>query len=320
VIAAVHDPGSIGVRRYVERLSAAMAELAVDYQPTSRPHGDELAHFHMANSTRAVLPHIARHGRPFLLTVHDVVPRTAALRPLHRALVVPLCVHRAARVIVHTRHAAELLARTAAVADARVTVVPHPAPRPRSTDRAAARAALGLECDGPPLFVLPGVLKRAKLVCETLTAAGPLLAAGRARLLLAGRVVDERVAAEAARAGAVVLRDPGADAYEHAIVAADAILCVRADSVGESSGPLLDAIGAGRPSIVAAVGAAPEIAGESARVVAPTAAGIRDGIEALLDDGERSSRALAASRRAGELTWAAAAGRHVELLEEVAGV
>jgi glycosyltransferase involved in cell wall biosynthesis len=318
VIAAVHDPRSIGVHRYVERLSAAMAELAVDYRPALRPQDGEFAHFHLANSTRAIVPGVVRHGRPFLLTVHDVIPRTAALRPLHGAFVAPLCVGRAARVIVHSRHAAEMLARTAAVADARVAVVPHPAPRPRNTERAAARAALGIDLDGPPLFVLPGVLKEAKLVRETLAAAGPLLAAGRARLLLSGRVVDERLAAEAARAGAVLLRDPGAESYEHAIVAADAVLCVRADSVGESSGPLLDAIGAGRPSIVTAVGAAPETAGESARVVAPNVEGIRRGIEALLDEGERGSRAAAAERRAAELTWAASAERHVELLGEAA--
>jgi glycosyltransferase involved in cell wall biosynthesis len=318
VIAAVHDPRSIGVHRYVERLSAAMAELTVDYRPASRPHEGEFAHFHLANSTRAIMPGVVRHGRPFLLTVHDVIPRTAALRPLHRAFVAPLCIRRAARVIVHSRHAAELLARTAAVADARVAVVPHPAPRPRNTERAAARAALGIDLDGPPLFVLPGVLKGAKLVRETLRAAAPLLATGRARLLLAGRVVDERLAAEAARAGAVLLRDPEAESYEQAIVAADAVLCVRADSVGESSGPLLDAIGAGRPSIVTAVGAAPETAGESARVAEPNVEGIRRGIEALLDEGERGSRADAARRRAAELTWAAAARCHVELLGEAA--
>jgi glycosyltransferase involved in cell wall biosynthesis len=320
MVAAVHDPRSLGVHRYVERLSDALAELAFDYRPVSRPRHPGVNHFHVANSTRAVVPHAACQRRPFLLTIHDVLPRLAALRPLHRALVLPLCVRRASRVVVHSYHAAELLARTGMVARSRVVIVPSPASRPRSGDQAAARAALGLAAEGPPLFVLPGVLKQAKLVSETVSAARPLLASGRARLLLAGRVADEHIADAAVAAGAVVLREPPPVAYEQAIVASDAVLCMRADSVGETSGPLLDSIGAGRPSLVTAVGSGPEVAGDSARVVAQTPAGIRAGIEALLDERERSARATAARARAAQLTWAAAARRHMQLLAEVADV
>jgi glycosyltransferase involved in cell wall biosynthesis len=319
MIAAVHDPRSLGVHRYVERLAGALAELAIDYRPVSRPCRGTTSHFHLANSTRAVVAHAARQRQPFLLTVHDVVPRAAVLRPAHRAVVVPLCVSRASLVVVHSRHAAELLMRTSAVPARRVVIVAFPATRPRSDDRSAARTALRLEPDGPPLFVLPGVLKAAKLVAETLRAATPLLASGRARLLLAGHVVDERVVSAAEAAGAVVLRDPPGAAYEHAIVAADAVLCMRAASVGETNAPLLDAIGAGRASLVTAVGSAPEVAGDSARVVAASVAGIRRGLEALLDEGERGARAAAACQRARQLTWSAAARRHAELLAEVGG-
>jgi glycosyltransferase involved in cell wall biosynthesis len=188
----------------------------------------------------------------------------------------------------------------------------------RLADRAAARRRLGIAVDGPPLFVLPGVLKAAKLVTETLRAAAPLLAGGQARLLLAGRVLDEALAAQATTAGAIVLRDPANDAYEDAIVAADAVLCLRGDSVGESNGPLLDAIGAARASLVTAVGSAPEIAGAAALVVDADVAGIRAGLEALLHGEHRRALARAALDRATELTWAATARRYAELLTEVA--
>ena len=317
MVAAVIDPDSVGVRTYTERLAEALAQLGVNYRPSERPVDGARCHIHLANSTRSVIPHAARQRRPFLLTVHDVVPRTPALRPLHRAVVVPLCTRRASRVIVHSKHAARLLARTSTVAWDSVEVVPHPAPAPHSTDRAAARLGLGLESDGPPLFVLPGVLKAAKLVVETLTAAAPLLAVDRARLLLAGRVRDEGLAATATAVGAQLIRDPDPATYERAIVAADAVLCLRADSVGESNGPLLDAIGAGRPSLVTGVGSAPEVAGESARVIGNSAAEIRAGLEAMLDPGERDARAGAASARASELTWEMSARRHLELLSEL---
>jgi glycosyltransferase involved in cell wall biosynthesis len=315
----VYDPRSIGVSKYVERLAAALAELGVAYRPTARPLRTDTSHFHLANSTRRVVPYAVRAQRGFLLTVHDVVPRATVLRPLQRALVVPLCVKRAVRVLVHSEHAARMLSELYGLGAAQIEVVPMPAPVPGSRDRRAARLALGLEPDGSPLFVLPGVLKPAKLVAETVTAARPLLARGRVRLLLAGRILDDRLAAEALAAGVQLLRDPGAESYEHAIVAADAVLCLRRDSVGETNAPLLDAIGAGRPSLVTAVGSGPEVAGDAARVVEPTADGIRAGIEALLDQGERDSRAQAANVRAQQFSWAAAARRHRELLQEMSG-
>ncbi len=317
MVAAVHDPGSIGVRTYVERLSAALAEQGIDYRPVSRPDDRGICHFHLANSTRSVVAQAALQRRRYLLTIHDVLPRCAVLRPLQRAVIVPLCARRAATVVVHSHHAASLLDRQVGLAAVRVEVIPHPAPVPRSDDREAARCALGLGGDSRPLFVLPGTLKSAKLVTETLSAAGALIATGRLRLLLAGHLDDDGLGSAAAALGAQVLCDPDATSYERAIVAADAVLCLRTESVGESNGPLLDAIGAGRPSLVTGVGSAPEVAGDSARVVAPTVPGIRVGIEALLDADERSWRADAARARAAELTWAAAAQRHRELFAEV---
>jgi glycosyltransferase involved in cell wall biosynthesis len=165
--------------------------------------------------------------------------------------------------------------------------------------------------------VLPGTLKRAKLVRETLLAAAPLLAHGRARLLLAGSGADDALAAEVERSGALLLRAPDEATYERAIVAADAVICVRSDSVGESNGPLLDAIGAWRPSLVTAVGSGPEIAGDSAVVVGAGSRGIRAGLEALLDGDERRERAARSRELAGRLTWDAAARAHHELLKEL---
>lgn len=316
MVAAVRDPRSIGVRAYVDRLSAALAPLGVDYKPTWRPPRNVDCHFHLANSTRTVIPHAALRQRQFLLTVHDVLPRSRALRPVHRGLLLPLCLRRASTVVVHSRHAAELLMDVAGIDARRVQIVPHPAPA-LARDPAAARTALRIAIDGPPLFVLPGTLKAAKLVHETLVAAARLLALGRARLLLAGHIADENLAREALAQGVIVLRDPDRITYENAIVAADAVLCLRGDTVGESNGPLLDAIGAGRPSLVTAVGSGPEIAGDSARVVGPTLAEIKAGITALLAEDERSWRARAARERAAELSWEAAARVHLKLLSEV---
>ncbi len=97
------------------------------------------------------------------------------------------------------------------------------------------------------------------------------------------------------------------------IVAADVVLCARADSVGETNGPLLDAIGAGRPAVITAVGSAPEIAEDSAVVVAPTTRGLRRGIEELLDPNERHERGMRAQRLADRFSSERIAARHAEL-------
>jgi glycosyltransferase involved in cell wall biosynthesis len=321
VVAAVHDPRSTGVGTYVQRLAQALTQLGLDYQPSERPLPGAQAHYHLANSTRSVIPLAARQRGRFLLTVHDVMPRTAALKPLQRLIVAPLCIRRATIAIVHSNHAADVLARTSGLSRNRIEVVPMPAPLtpiPADPDDRQARIALQLEPDGPPLFVLPGSLRPAKLVAETIEASKPLIATHRMRLLLAGGGAEPDLIEHARAAGVAVLNSPPADTYAQAIVAADAVICARRDSVGETNGPLLDAIGAGRPSIITAVGSAPESAGASARVVAPTAAGLRAGIEALLDPAERAERAGAARERARALTWSACAEAHRELLERIA--
>jgi hypothetical protein len=208
VVDAILDPRSVGVARYVERLAAAIAPLGVEYRPAGRGGRErlgEISHFHLANSTRAVIPQLARSRAGVLLTIHDVLPRAVALRPVQRTAVLPLCLRAARRIVVHSQHALELLP---AYARSRAVIIPFAAPVPRHSDRNAACRALGLALDGPPLFVLPGVLKPAKLVRETIEAAAPLVREGRARLLLAGRVADERLAADARAAGAVIRLRP----------------------------------------------------------------------------------------------------------------
>lgn len=319
MIAAVHDPRSVGVAGYVGRLAAALSELGIDYRPAARAGAAESCHFHLANSTRRVIPQIALRRRPFLLTIHDVLPRTRALVPLQRTAVMPLCARRATAVIVHSRHAATMLTSMCALDPARLRVIPLPAHVPACRDRDAARRALGLSPDGPPLFVVPGALRAAKLVDETLAAAAPLMADRLMRLLFAGAVGDEGLPARAAAAGATLLRAPDPVTYERAIVAADAVVSLRADSVGESNGPLLEAIGAARASLVSDAGSAPEVAGPAALVVRPEPDAIAAGLRALLDPATRERLAAAAAARARELAWSASARAHAQLLAEVHG-
>src|SRR5262249_25470684 len=152
-------------------------------------------------------------------------------------------------------YAADLLVRTAGRRPRRLEVIAHPASRPQTLDRSAARRALGWP-DDALIAVLPGVVKPVKLVAEAI-ARGATLQTWH--LALAGCVRD-RAAVSAARArGVIVLDDPPGPDYERAIVAADCVLCLRSGSVGETNGPLLDALGAERAVLATPTGSIPEV-------------------------------------------------------------
>jgi glycosyltransferase involved in cell wall biosynthesis len=248
------------------------------------------------------------------VTVHDVLPRTRTLNPLYRRLVYPL-LRRASVAIVHSRFAADLLRRVSGDL-AGVEVIPHSTTTFASLDQQAARESLGWEGEGP-LFVLPGVLKRSKLVAEALAAAVPLLERRRLRLALVGSIADDGLADCARTFGVEVLSSPDRASYERAIVSADCVLVLRESSVGETNGPLLDALGAGRAVLATAVGSIPEVAGDAALYCGTSAADIRTGLEILCDRDEQALRADNARRRAELFSGRVVAAAHERLFREM---
>ena len=93
------------------------------------------------------------------------------------------------------------------------------------------------------------------------------------------------------------------------------MLVLRRSSVGESNGPLHDALGAGRAVLATAVGSIPEAAGEAALLCAPEPESIRAGLEQL--SAAQAGLEVAARARARELSWQASAAAHAELFRTV---
>ena len=317
-VVGVRASASLGVRRYCDRLHDALAVCGVDYRPAERPHTGLRTHWHFANSSRGALWQALPPRQPLLVTVHDVRPRARVLEPTYRLCVHPLVYRRARVIVVHSRFAADMLVADARVRGDRIRIVPHPAPQLSAPGRAEARRRLGW-CDERPIALIPGVLKQAKLVHETMAAAEPLVRAGRWRLAFVGHVPDARLARAVRAAGAIVEEDPDDTTYQHALSAADAVLVLRAGSVGESNGPLLDALGARRAVLATASGSIPEAAGEAALFCEADADSIRSGLVALEDPSTRRDLEERAGDRAADLSWRASARLHAGLFSEVFG-
>jgi glycosyltransferase involved in cell wall biosynthesis len=304
-VEAVRNHASTGIERYCRRLADALDPYGIEYELDTAATA---RHLHFGNSSRSVA---LRAGvRPYVLTVHDVRPRASALGRAQRAILTALT-RRARVVVVHSAFAADLLVRDTRCPATRIEVVPHGAPQ-RKTGRSAARTALGW---GPAEVValLPGVVKSAKLVRQAVEAARPLVRDGRLTLVLAGRAADEAAVAEAISAGATVLDHPDDRTYDLAMAAADVVVVLRSGSVGESNGPLLEALGHGTPVVATRTGSIAELAGDAAVYVSPTVEEIRAGLTSLLSESERAHHAAAAHRQGAQFAWSTVAATHADL-------
>ena len=313
LVHGIRNPDSLGVSRYAAWLAHALAEEEVEYLLAGDARGDVPAHFHLANSSRALLVTRTRRRPPFIVTVHDVVPRTRALHALYRARVYPQLVRHAGAVVVHSAFAADLLVRLAGRRPGRLEVIPFPARRPADTRRDAARRALGWP-DDELIAVVPGVLKSAKLVREALAAVSHVPGW---RIALAGGFHDRSDKARAHSAGALVVADPSDTDYERSIVGADCVFCLRSGSVGETNMPLLDALGAARAVLATDTGSIREVARDAAVYCTGTEDAIRGALLQLSSADVRAELECEAAKRAAELTWQASGADHAALFREV---
>jgi glycosyltransferase involved in cell wall biosynthesis len=313
-VTGVRAASSLGIARYAERLAAALSEFGIDYTLAERAAWGGIAHVHVANSSRRSLIPLAIRRAPTVATVHDILPRDPRMMPVYRRLVHPLLANRAEVVIVHSSFAADMLRSLCPVRA--VEVIPHPAPA-ATISHLVARSALGIP-DGPPVAVLPGVLKQAKMTGLVLDTFGPLIAAGKWRLILAGRVADRGVAARAEAVGAMVIASPSDLRYEQAVAAADLVLVLRLTTVGETNGPLLDAIGHHRAVLASPIGSIPETAGGAARLVTSLPLELNAALTDLESEPVRRALELESATRASALTWTASAHAHAALFSKLA--
>jgi len=257
-----------------------------------------LAHPDVLHLQWAALPQAdvrLRFRVPSVFTAHDLLPRrTASRRDLWQRLLA-----RFDRVVVHTEHGRAVLAELGV--DARV--IPHPV-YPSSAER---------RDDGATILSL-GVIRDYKGLPDAIEATRRL---PDARLLVAGdpaMPLDGLRSAERVEWRLGYLTPPELDrALSEATVA---VFPYRAEL--DQSGALLQALGAGVPAVVYDVaGLAEPVREYGAGLVVPAGDvdALTEALRALLADPAAARAGAERARR--ELTWDAAAARHLELYREL---
>ena len=144
----------------------------------------------------------------------------------------------AAAVVVHSAWAADARSPRGTAATARGAASSAPRDRPFASGPSPDGRSAAATTASPSSRVRSAGQARHRSACRGRGTARLADRARRSRCGSAARAPRER--------GAIVLAEPDDLDYGRAIVAADFVLLPRSGSVGETNGPLLDALGAGR--------------------------------------------------------------------------
>jgi glycosyltransferase involved in cell wall biosynthesis len=242
--------------------------------------------------------------RPRVLTLHNTAPRSGRLG---RARALREVVARMDALVVHSEHGAAAL-RARGIDAARVHVIPHGAFAPGPPGALPPE----LSDDGRPVVLMFGLLRPYKGL-GTLLSAWPGL---DAQLWIVGRPMME---VPPLPAGGRLVGRYVSDGEANALMQrADVIvLPYERDERIDASGVLAGALGAGRATVVSAVGALAEVAatGAAAAVAPGDPAALHAALAGLIGDSAARDRLAAAALAAAEgpYSWDAAAERTLAL-------
>lgn len=260
---------SVGIRRYAQHLARHLIRLGVDATVAdSDPRDGRPVHFHLSNSTRELYREIRRATSPSVVTLHDVIARTPLLRPLLTRYANRLLAHH--HVVVHSKFAAGMLRSVGfrgEISVVRYAMCPAPADPARVGEIRSELAP-----DGRPILLSAGLLRETKNIPAIIDAAAHH---PQWLFVFAGKVLDRatRDALSNASGNIRTLHTengvPTDEEYAAIIAASTALLNLRTDSVGESSGPVVEAHALGVPVIGYECGALPEYCTDSDRLYPP---------------------------------------------------
>lgn len=227
---------------------------AAELMPKARETPGHLWHLHYGNSARATLYALLRSKDRSVVSVHDAMPRDPRIRSTLRELQTRALNRH--RVIAHSQHAKSLLADQGVSAD--IAVVPLLLP-PAPVERAAVDQLREEWQTGryERTLVSAGRITGGKGLQELLDAARAL---PQIQLVLLGKSTNRRSRAllETRSANVRHCRAPDDTSFYTGLAAGDALVSIRRSSVGETSGPVVQAHALGTPVLGLKHGSLPE--------------------------------------------------------------
>ncbi len=324
----VTDVASLGVQEYVTQLRDSLRRLGVEAHIRNwndRLEQDPLHHFHYSNSTvRIVLPLVRSHG-PKVVTVHDVTP----INPVYRRVVAPvlfrLMQSKFDHMILHTKHGRDVLQKY--IPDSAcwpISIIPHGTHIRTHGDRGEILRRYGI-CTDAVVLLAAGDLKKAKGILQVLAAFDALPESIKlaARLLLVGRLVDRDVRSRIEDVGHPGVRYLGFLPRQELLdllYASDALLSFRVTTMGETSGPVAYALGAGTPILGSDIASTREVAGPAGLYCSPDVPAINRLLRTFISNAnlrdELGRRAVDVGSR---YEWSKVSLDHLALYKEVVG-
>ncbi len=319
------DLSAYGITEYIEDL---MQGLSTFSQPQMLDWHElngtcEVANFQISNATRRTLAtlSVSRHNVK-VATLHDICPRNVVLRrflmPVQSALI-----RRSLAIIVHTDFARRFLQNMdPKVPEELIHVIPMGTKiiDISPEECRSIRKRYGFSEDDI-LLTVAGHLKLSKGVASTIHSWRRIRKVPNLKLVILGKPVD--------RETANLLNDLTDNdiihfgflekkAFHELIGVTNALLNFRLDSAGETSEPLMFALGYGKPVLASSTGSSQEIIGAAGLLTEPSEQGITQCLELFVsDEGLRRRLEREAQLRREKYGWSVIAQLHKKLYLEL---
>jgi glycosyltransferase involved in cell wall biosynthesis len=280
----------------------------------------DISHFHLSNSTRSVLLTVPFFkSKRKILTIHDIIPRTRIIPTFCIRIMYRYLNFLTDKLIVHSEFAKEMLLKTApSLSDGKIIVIPHGCKIQDKYKIEYLRKKYSIPQKNI-ILLMAGVIKKSKGQLEVIDAFKELNLKN-INLLITGKTADKESEIKLDNLRKKNIRYLGflkdEEFYDY-IQLSDAFISYRLDSVGESSGPVLLAIGAGKPVIYSNMGSFPEVV-QNGGLECSSKKELKENIIKFCKD-ESIRKKLEENIRQirKEYSWETVAKKHMELYEQL---
>ncbi len=316
---------SKGILYYLENLKKELDnsdEISVSIENYSKVSFAtcDIIHFHFSNSTRNVLFAVPFfRSKVKVCTVHDVIPRTKKIPLLLTKFIYKYLNLFIDSFIVHSEFAKKILLEVAPIIPQnKVSVIPHGCTVLDDYNVCKLREKYGFS-ETDVILLMAGFIKKIKGQLEVIKIFRELNL-NNVKLIIVGKLADKESEIELQN-----LHDEnihyfgfvGNEKLLDFIKLSDVLINYRLESVGESSGPMLIAIGAGKPIICSNVGSFPEVIKDAGLVVGSKEY-LKENIFKFCTDNNLRERLQGNVKRLREnYSWTNIARRHIILYEKL---